>query len=405
MTKMLWQLLFLSSAPFTAAAPSISYSYSYSDSSSTSSSTSSSASTFTGLRGNGQGQRQGQGQRHQVQGRQGQRLRQSQRQRQRQLKPLDRLFDTTCLLLLEVIEYKPQEQEQDAHHDALYSDTQWVCQLDTNTNSNPLGLELGHHATVRIDDLQGLIESRTNETRTLASIVSGESVLSISETFVVDLDLHDIDSDSDSDIDIDNGNGGLPLLRATEDATVELRPVQPLTATATSTATSTSAKAAGSSRAKGPGAYTGLVVRIVDPDGKGPAQSLEEIQKKIFGSNNDTESEPSLQSQLADCSYNQFTLDPYEGSTGNNVEIQHGAVEIQLDDFAMYDDIFQAQTATLSKLGAIQYDFVLYCLPPGGSMRGQRDWIGVARINGKASYYNGDSSSLSVLLHECKFGM
>eukprot|EP00536_Pseudo-nitzschia_multiseries_P008618 jgi/Psemu1/20881/gm1.20881_g len=288
--------------------------------------------------------------------------------------------------------------EDDYDYDG-HSETHWVCQFLSPEVTTRLGMD-----TVRIADFEALVVDHNNHYHRNSgvfndtssgsgsgSIVSGASTLTINGGYVYFVD------------------GGDAELRVPENALVEIRsPGMPTTATTTDTqSASTSASASTStstSAAKGLGNYTTLVVRVVDSDGNGPKQSTEAIRKNFWGDDNNIGDDRvvSLRSQLASCSYDQFVLQPYEGTTGNGVAIAGGVVEVTVDDtyYKMYDNVFLAQTAVLARLGAIDYDLVLYCMPPGASMRNQSDWIGVALTNGKASYYNGDCSSLNVALHE-----
>ena len=144
-----------------------------------------------------------------------------------------------------------------------------------------------------------------------------------------------------------------------------------------------------------------LVIRIIDSQGVAPDADANQIRNDVF------EDGVSLKTQYDKCSYGKLKIEPFNGKTSTDKQVNGGVVDVQVD-FDTFDksiadrDVLQqaAFDAANKQLGDLnnsdEYNLVMFCMPPGTG-----DWLAYAFVNNKFSFYNNQwCSSVSAQLHE-----
>lgn len=263
-----------------------------------------------------------------------------------------------CVLYLKGIEY--------GNHSGT---TSWSCEFPTEVANKFGGLE--------IMDIEGLSK------QTIGSAVSGEAILKSCRAYVE----HSTESDE-------------VTMFITDEKSVKIESL--------SEDDPRHHKQRRSRRRKlyyGPGkntfgSFRTLVVRIVDGAGNQPNADPAQLRKDVFDDNG-----INARTQFAACSQNQMTIEPVP-EVGDN-----GVVTITIPAIASpppegsYEGnhkvlAYQALQVAEATYGGPhglqnQYDFVMFCLPPGTG-----DWAAYAYVNRWDSYYNNHwCSSVSSQMH------
>eukprot|EP00536_Pseudo-nitzschia_multiseries_P009452 jgi/Psemu1/242144/estExt_Genewise1.C_2630032 len=244
----------------------------------------------------------------------------------------------------------------------MHSGHNWVCELPDDDSAR-LGLKY-----VEIVDLGRAIESNNN-IYGMNQVVSGESTVTFNKAVIGNI-------------------GSDPKMYIPVDTRVEVVHMGSAQVSNNNGANQTRSY-------KTFGELTALVVRVVDPDGKGPEESLSTLEESFFCEDG------CLQSQLEACSYGKLKIKPFSGTIPTTKDtVENGVVELRLDDFHMYENVISVHNVAKDKFGDLNYDLILYCMPFGGKARGTVNWLGVAFGNGQASFYNGKCSIVQLQLHE-----
>lgn len=154
---------------------------------------------------------------------------------------------------------------------------------------------------------------------------------------------------------------------------------------------------------------TGLIVRVIDSNGKQPIQSQATAFNVAFGNTN------SAASQFSACSGGDFTFIPYDAQSNG----RKGVVDVRLDKPITTYSKGSARTAAEEKLCTFlsggtcsqsklnEIDHILYILP-GGTTNCNAGGCLFAAVNGQYSVY-GDSTtynkasfSVEGILHEMR---
>jgi len=149
------------------------------------------------------------------------------------------------------------------------------------------------------------------------------------------------------------------------------------------------------------GSFRTLVVRVVDGAGRQPDANPAQLRKDIFDDNG-----INARTQFAACSQNQMTIEPVPevGDDGVvTITIPGIASPPPMGSYEGNDKLlaYQALQVAEATYGGPhglqnQYDFVMFCLPPGTG-----NWAAYAYVNRWDSYYNNQwCSSVSSQMHE-----
>lgn len=138
------------------------------------------------------------------------------------------------------------------------------------------------------------------------------------------------------------------------------------------------------------GAFKALVVRIVDGANQSTRLDKQSLEDSVFGSSQ------SLKSVYKDCSYDQVDVQMAD-IIDLNIPVVAQGTDADIVKAAAVNAISERYGGTKPA----QFDFILYCLPPGTYNDGSYDWYAHAYVNRHDSYYNDDAcGNISALVHE-----
>jgi hypothetical protein len=254
--------------------------------------------------------------------------------------------ESTCTLFRKCVTYPPTEEHPNGHHE----DT-WVCEL-SKEDTRRVGAQF-------VD----VVESSAVADR-VVNATSGKSMMTVSEAF--------IDTDS-------------PRMYIPEDAHVEV-------GIASTEATRTEKRR---HLATTHGTLKTLVIRVSDKNNVVPDSSVSELKNDIF------DDAVSLKTQTDACSYGKLKIEPFQGNTPTNVNIQNGIVDVKIDfdittdDQGMDQAALKAANQQLGDLNDPMFGLVMFCFPPG------RNFLAFAYPNSKYSFYNNQwCGYVSAQMHE-----
>ena len=132
-----------------------------------------------------------------------------------------------------------------------------------------------------------------------------------------------------------------------------------------------------------------LGIRVIAND-ESTTSSMSEISDEMFGTISDPHN---MKSQYAACSHNQFTVNPFSGTTSTGQTITDGVGEVTIDSnvkgvdyLGIQNDVTEAAEAKYGDL--TQFDHVLLCLPKGTINGGSDTWVAYGLLNHYLSVYN-----------------
>ena len=140
------------------------------------------------------------------------------------------------------------------------------------------------------------------------------------------------------------------------------------------------------------GSFTAVAIRVIASDAS-TSSTADEISDNIFGTSGDTFN---MKSQFSACSYDQFTMDAFSGTTSSGQTITNGVGVVTInsdiigaDKYAVHDLV---EAAADAKYGVLrnQVDFVLLCLPHGTitPVKNTDTWIGYGYYDSYLTVYN-----------------
>lgn len=137
-----------------------------------------------------------------------------------------------------------------------------------------------------------------------------------------------------------------------------------------------------------------IMVRVVDATGSGPDSSLAQLRNDVF------EDASCLKSQMAACSYNQLTIQPYQDNIVSNGVHE---ITVNVNAMAVNRGVFEQamlaafESALGSDIDDPKFGLVMFCVPPGSDS----NFSAIGIINGKITIYAHDvCGRVSGHLHE-----